>query len=141
MAVEIAHDTGISAATALYHLRQLVSVGLVVEAGERATGKRPATVFRPVSQRLALPSGDEDVEVRLNAIQASLRKCKRDLEANRGKGSHVLKIATRLGAADMATFLQKLEEAASFAKSRLDPEGREVTWLSVACPPSRSRVQ
>jgi len=141
VAVEVAEDTGVSAATALYHLRQLVSVGLVQEAGERPTGKRPATVFRPVSLRLALPSGDEDVEVRLKAVQTSLRKCKRDLEANQAKGSHVLKIATRLNADDMAAFLQKLEEAAEFAKSRLDPEGREVSWLSVVCPPRRSRVK
>ncbi|MBS1708537.1 MAG: helix-turn-helix transcriptional regulator [Armatimonadetes bacterium] len=142
VAADLAAETGISAATALYHLRQLVNVGLVVEVGERSTGKRPATVFRPAHRQLALPSGEEHADVRLQAMLSSLRKCKRNLEASRGKGTHILKIATRLTPDDMATFLQKLEDAADFAKSHMVREGQEVSWLSIACPPSRSkRVQ
>ena len=139
-AVDVASEVGITAATALYHLRQLASVGLVVEAGERPSGKRPAVVFRPAAKQLRLP--DDNAALRVPIVKTSMRKFARQLEATGGEGAHILRIAARLSPEDLATFKDMLEKAADFAKSHSSPDGEEVGWFSLACPPKRrGRVQ
>ncbi len=61
---DLARHLGRSPKTLYHHLRPLVDAGLVEEAGERPTSKRPATIYRLPAARLELDPDDDSSDAR-----------------------------------------------------------------------------
>jgi DNA-binding transcriptional ArsR family regulator len=81
---EIAAQLGRPADGLYYHVRQLLSVGLLVEKGRRRAGKRFETIFDLPSRemRVLYPLGDEKrMEPLADAVTAMLRLSDRDFRA------------------------------------------------------------
>jgi len=73
---ELARHLGRSPRTLYHHLHPLVRAGLVEEAGERPTSKRPATIYRLPADRLELDPEDNSPrarEVRRKIARSALR--------------------------------------------------------------------
>lgn len=66
--------------TLYHHLRPLLEAGLVEEAGERPTSKRPAAVYRLPADRLELDPDEDSArvrETRLKIVRSALRTAMR----------------------------------------------------------------
>jgi len=78
---EVADLLGRTADSLYYHVRLLVDVGLLVEAGTRETARRDETLYRTPAKRIQLPHDTSDpelTELRLKAFAALLRLTDRD---------------------------------------------------------------
>lgn len=67
-------------ATLYYHLRQLEDAGLVRAVGERATGKRPETLYEAVGTHLRLTPTDPEEEAWYAELERYVRVTLRDIE-------------------------------------------------------------
>lgn len=139
-ATELAKKLGKSPATALYHLRRLVAVGLARVVEMKATSRRPEAIFASVSARLKLPDVDEDGLI-AKAVLAGMREAMRGFAVASDKEfTHVLRSQVRLNASDAKEFIELLEAANRFATERQVPEGDvHLHWNSVVYPEKGER--
>lgn len=80
---ELASFLGRDANTLYHHLRPLLRVGVVLEAGKRSTARRPATLYRLPAGRLKMDPEDrspEALEARKKFIRTLLRETLRRQE-------------------------------------------------------------
>ena len=81
---DLARFLGRDPSSLYYHLRPLLAVGLVEEAGERATAKRPAKLYRLPATKLEVDPEDrsrEAMDVRRKLIRAVMSKALQRQEA------------------------------------------------------------
>lgn len=120
-----------------YHLRPLLELGLVEEAGERATSKRPAKLYRLPASRLEVDPDDkspEALDVRKRVVRTVLAKALQRLEAGlddpelvlggrRPTVVYGLRIA-RLKPRGHERVARKLRELSELLSEEHDPDGR-----------------
>ena len=81
-ASEIAARMEKSPHTIYYHLRRLVSVGLVREVGTRRTSTRPQTLYDVIAERFeSSATSPEAIQFEVEAMRALLRQADRDFTA------------------------------------------------------------
>ena len=132
-----------SAATAHYHLKQLLKCGLVKEAGKRPSARKPVVVFEIAAKRLKLPRvipGSVESEYARRAVMAGLREVMRGYEKAAKSITpdycpmQILRAEIRLSEQDERIFLELLESASRFANANRIEEGRVLNWSSVVYP-------
>lgn len=120
-----------------YHLRPLVDVGLVEEAGERPTARRPARLWRLAGNRLEVDPDDrsaEAMEIRKQIVRAVMAKTLRRQEQGlddpdlvlggpRPTVMQTLRIV-RLKPRGHARVVRKLRELQALLSEEHDPDGR-----------------
>jgi|GEM_PF-2490224 len=132
-------------ATLYYHLRQLEDAGLVRAVGERATGKRPETLYEVVSDhfRIAKSSEDESYQAELERyVRVHLRDVERAIahhvekpdfdRENPSPQMHFRSIQLRMGEQDRREFAARLEALTAFLIEADGRAGEDEPTLSVA---------
>lgn len=80
---QVARELGRSPVSLYYHVRKLVEVGLLIEAGTRDTGARQEALFAAPSRQMVFPyqsASDSNRAIIRQLTQASLRLAARELE-------------------------------------------------------------
>ena len=136
-ASEIATKVGKSAATVIYHLRRLEDAGLIEIVERRAAKRKPEAIYQSVEARYERPPGRESRELKVRAVQASLRLASRGWEraslAESGS-MHIIRAQIRLSAEDLRQFESMLEAASKFAIGHEAADGVLHYWTSVVYP-------
>ncbi len=147
---ELAEQVGMAPASLYYHVRRLVEVGVVRAAGERATDRRPETLYelagggevelrgggsRRVAEEVARAGrGMLRLAARLYAEAAGERQPDRP----RGRRRNVLVQAQgRLSPAALAEVNRRLEDLAAYVAEQDDPERDGMSCLTLALSPVR----
>ncbi len=127
-AVDLAQRMGLRPEALHYHLRELERIGVVREAGRKATGRRPQTVFELLAERVRLPSGIGTPSIereKARGCRLLLRRTEREVSkafAARSSGTagtlRVTRDVVRLSDRDRATLQSKLAEIDRFLRER-----------------------
>lgn len=134
---DLASFLGRDPSSLYYHLRPLLEVGLVVEAGERPTSKRSAKLYQLPASRLEIDPDDKSPEalaLRRKIIRAVMAKAEQrqeraladpdvSLGGPRPTAMSSIRIA-RLKPAAHARVVRKLRELNALLSSQHDPDGR-----------------
>ena len=133
---DLARFLGREPSSLYYHLRPLLEVGLVEEAGERPSARRPAKLYRLPASRLEVDPEDtspEAMEVRRKMVRAVMTKALQRQEAalddpdlvlggRRPTVVHSLRIA-RLRPRGHERVVRKLRELNALLAEEHDPDG------------------
>lgn len=142
---EVAAEMDRPPATLYYHLRQLEDAGLVRAVGERATGKRPETLYELVSDHFRIAKSSEDeswqaeleryVRVHLRDVERAIAVHVEDPGFDRESAAplmHFRSIQLRMGEKDREAFKAKLEALTAFLIEADGRAGDDDPNLSVA---------
>jgi len=141
---EVAAAIGRKPASIYHHLKQLLAVGLVVEAGSRVTHRRREKLYATPARRMrlnkALQDRANDEEMR-GIVAALCRQTERDFargldnaDARRGgarQNLRVFRLVNRPSAQSMQLLNRKLDEIAEILWREPDPGSPAVslTWV------------
>lgn len=81
---ELAERLGRAPSSLYYHVRELLKAGILVEAGERPSGKRIETIYAMTTDRILLDAGSRSsaqAEAATKAVQSILRLTGREVAA------------------------------------------------------------
>ena len=147
---EVAEHLDLQAESLYYHLRRLVAAGLLVEAGQRPTRRRPETLYAVPGRELILDPDNQHPAFleALARVQRSLLSMATRLYARalrRGTGIRsgrrrnlcVIQQNARLGARDQAVLNRKLEDVASFMAAHDNPDVAAFVSLTISMSPLR----
>lgn len=131
---EVAAEMHRPPATLYYHLRQLEDAGLVRAVGERATGKRPETLYSVVSDHYRISTSSEDeswqteleryVRVHLRDVERAIAHYVEAPEFERESPApqmHFRSVQLRMSEEDRREFAARLEGLTSFL---IEADGR-----------------
>ena len=147
---EVAALMGVAPASLYYHIEHLIRVGLLIEAGERATGKRPEQLYdvpaRPMRMLSALQEPRN--EKIFKALSASLcRQANKDFArgfaashrktSGRARNVRLARLLCRPDAATLAQVNAHFDAISDLIEASADGVGERVSFTWVVSPQRR----
>ena len=139
----VAESTGLSPEATHFHLKGLLKVDLIEVVGQRATTRRPESIYQSTAKRYNLPKDPELAAIVSKSVTAGLRRSVRGYEKaaalsreadDPSVGFQIIQTKVRLSAQDMETFRAMINQASQFAIERDDDAGATFQWTSIVYP-------